>query len=194
MRDISKITGLELPSKKQLLLSTFIALLTGMTVLVLGILPAEYGMDPTGLGKRMGLTKLHQEDVTEEKLADKTISIVTSDFLQKRDEKWRSDKINLTLPAKQGLEVKALLKQGEKMLFHWQSSNEKVSVDMHGNVINASDDDFTSYWTGDQETQAAGTFTAPFSGLHGWYWENKSDRSVNIVLTTEGYYQDLGVH
>lgn len=194
MRDISKITGLELPSKKQLLRSTSIALLAALTLLVIAILPSEYGIDPTGLGKKMGLIKLHQVNGTEEKLSDKNTSNFTSEILQKRDEKWRSDKITLTLPAKQGLEVKALLKEGEKMLFHWQSYNGKVSVDMHGNVINASDDNFTSYWTGDQETQAAGTFSAPFSGLHGWYWENKSNHAVNIVLTTEGYYQDLGVH
>ncbi|MGH7340520.1 MAG: hypothetical protein ACREKH_08530, partial [Candidatus Rokuibacteriota bacterium] len=39
-----------------------------------------------------------------------------------------------------------------------------------------------------QASQASGTLTAPFSGIHGWYWENLSDRAITVTLTTAGYY------
>ena len=37
-------------------------------------------------------------------------------------------------------------------------------------------------------SQASGTLTAPFPGIHGWYWENKPDQEVTVTLKTAGYY------
>lgn len=190
MRDISDMNRQALPSGKQLLLSILIALVVAAVVLITAVLPAEYGIDPSGLGKRTGLTQLHQADNTPDKTTDK----VADKVLQKRPEKWLSDSIKLTLPPKQGMEVKAHMAQGEQMLFHWEVSDGTVSFDMHGNVINAAENDFTSYWLSKGETQSAGTFTAPFSGLHGWYWENETDLPITLKLTTEGYYQGLVTH
>ena len=193
MRDISTITGQALPSSKRLLLSTLSALVVATLVLVLGVLPAEYGVDLTGLGQRMGLAALHQSNDKESNLINE-VSSAPINTLLKKTEKWRSDDINLTLPAKQGLEIKAHMKEGETLLFQWEARGGTVSFDMHGNVINAAEDDFTSFWLGKGETQAAGIFTAPFSGLHGWYWENETNQVVRISLTTEGYYQELVSH
>jgi hypothetical protein len=35
---------------------------------------------------------------------------------------------------------------------------------------------------------SSGTLTAPFTGIHGWYWENAGDRDLTITLTTAGFY------
>ena len=35
---------------------------------------------------------------------------------------------------------------------------------------------------------ASGTLTAPFPGIHGWYWENKTAQDVTVKLKTAGYY------
>jgi len=161
-------------------------------VLVVGVLPAEYGVDFTGLGQRLGLTALHQPVGKESKPVIAASSSLVA--LRKQADKWRSDKVNLTLPAKQGLEVKAQLEEGETLLFQWEATGGTVSFDMHGNVVNAAEDDFTSFWLGKGEAQAAGTFIAPFSGLHGWYWENETDQPVNITLETQGYYHGLVSH
>ena len=37
-------------------------------------------------------------------------------------------------------------------------------------------------------TGKAGTLTAPFSGIHGWYWENTTDQPITVTLTSAGYY------
>jgi len=49
---------IELPSSKQLVRSTILALLTAMVLLVSVILPAEYAIDPTGIGRLLGLTQM----------------------------------------------------------------------------------------------------------------------------------------
>ena len=47
-------------STPQLLKATAVALVAAATLLVSAVLPAEYGIDPIGIGKALGLT----EDVT----------------------------------------------------------------------------------------------------------------------------------
>ncbi|MCK5872336.1 MAG: hypothetical protein KAG26_05880, partial [Methylococcales bacterium] len=48
----------ELPSFKRLFISTFFAIVLAGIILIFGVLPAEYGIDLTGLGQKMGLTAL----------------------------------------------------------------------------------------------------------------------------------------
>ncbi|HYW14589.1 MAG TPA: hypothetical protein VE891_00355 [Allosphingosinicella sp.] len=46
----------ELPSKRQLNRATLIAAGVAAAILVTTVLPAEYGVDPTGVGRVLGLT------------------------------------------------------------------------------------------------------------------------------------------
>ncbi|MEK5764296.1 transmembrane anchor protein, partial [Acinetobacter junii] len=48
----------ELPSSKKLIKSTVIAAVSAIVVLVTWVMPAEYAIDPTGVGKVLGLTKM----------------------------------------------------------------------------------------------------------------------------------------
>ncbi len=48
----------ELPSSGQLLRSTIIAIISAVVILVAIVLPSEYGLDPTGIGKKLGLTQM----------------------------------------------------------------------------------------------------------------------------------------
>ena len=50
----------ELPSSRQLLRSTAIALVAAGALLTTTVLPAEYGIDPTGIGGALGLTQMGQ--------------------------------------------------------------------------------------------------------------------------------------
>ena len=38
------------------------------------------------------------------------------------------------------------------------------------------------------QLQASGTLTAPFPGIHGWYWENTTDKEVTVTLKGAGFY------
>ena len=45
-----------------------------------------------------------------------------------------------------------------------------------------------SYEKGDGRAEASGTLTAPFTGIHGWYWENPTNQEITVTLTTAGFY------
>lgn len=58
MFNATKPDASELPSTKQLLKSTGIAAVVASALLVVVVLPAEYGVDPTGAGSILGLTEM----------------------------------------------------------------------------------------------------------------------------------------
>ena len=51
-------TRAELPTTKQLLRSTLIAIVSAAAILVAVVLPAEDNIDPTGIGKALGLAEM----------------------------------------------------------------------------------------------------------------------------------------
>src|SRR5215207_4580605 len=58
MPDTNTDSTPELPSARRLLRSTAIAAGTAAVLLVTAVLPAEYGVDPTGVGRLLGLTEM----------------------------------------------------------------------------------------------------------------------------------------
>jgi hypothetical protein len=48
----------ELPSTRQLVRSTLIAAVSAVVLLYTVVLPSEYGVDPTGIGRALGLTDM----------------------------------------------------------------------------------------------------------------------------------------
>ncbi|EAR62588.1 hypothetical protein [Neptuniibacter caesariensis] len=61
-----------LPSSGQLIRSTIIALIASLVILVTVVMPAEYAIDPIGIGRVLGLTEMGEikEQLAEEALAD----------------------------------------------------------------------------------------------------------------------------
>lgn len=70
----------ELPSSAQLLRSTAIAIVAAGVILVTAVLPAEYGIDPTGAGRLLGLTEMGEikTQLAEEAAADHGAGVVVS--------------------------------------------------------------------------------------------------------------------
>ncbi|WP_191833847.1 transmembrane anchor protein [Pseudomonas fluorescens] len=62
----------ELPSSRQLLRSTIIALIAAMVLLVTVVMPSEYAIDPTGMGRALGLTQMGEvkQQLAEEAAED----------------------------------------------------------------------------------------------------------------------------
>lgn len=197
MQDISDMDREGLPSSKSLFKATVVAALIGTVVLVTTILPAEYGIDPTGLGQKMGLTMLSQANAAETS-APETATPSSNNLLAlpagpvwKAPGKLSSDSTTVTLEPNEGLEVKATMNAGDRMVFSWVSEGGPVNFDMHGERFNDGDN-FTSYWQGRNELTASGAFEAPFDGTHGWYWRNRGNEPVTIVLQTSGFYDSIG--
>jgi hypothetical protein len=63
-------TRSELPTTRQLLRSTVVAAVVAVALLLTTVLPAEYGIDPTGIGRVIGLTEMGEIKTQLEKEAE----------------------------------------------------------------------------------------------------------------------------
>lgn len=208
-----------LPSTRRLLKATALSIVVAGLLLVTVILPAEYGIDPTGMGKRLGLDvlKAAPEDATSlTSTAQVPVSASVADgdvanaALAARAEAafgksegqsldaqavslatgpTRRDTLTVTLAPGKGAEVKTLLKTGEGLVFHWTASAE-VAVDMHGERLGAKNV-WTSYAVEAAMRESSGTFVAPFEGSHGWYWKNRSTEAVTVEVEVVGFQPEL---
>ena len=172
--------------------ATFGALAVAGAVLLLFVLPAESGIDPTGVGSAAGLKGMSAGEAKAATLAPASLQSATpTQETIEAKVPWREDEETIELAPHSGIEVKSHMSKGDSFVFRWESSGGPVKVDMHGEPPNAADDEFTSYWIDKQSTGQAGTFVAPFDGNHGWYWRNKGDAPVTIKLHMSGYYPDI---
>lgn len=164
-------------------------------ILVLFVLPAEWGIDLTGAGKAMGLTRMAQTGEGEDAAAAAPASSLTIAPQVKENiaatTPWRSDAKSITLPPHSGTEFKARMAMGDRLVFRWAAKGGTVRMDMHGEPTGGKPGEFSSYWKQKDLTEAQGSFTAPFDGTHGWYWRNGGETPVTIELKTAGFYQEL---
>ena len=72
------------------------------------------------------------------------------------------------------------------MLYSWRADGGLLH-DLHGDRDGAPANPSESF---DKEPrrQASGAFTAPFTGIHGWYWENPGGETVTVSLASAGFY------
>jgi hypothetical protein len=199
MTDIARQQHDALPSGRQLLKLTGIAIAIATVILFTMVLPAEYGIDPTGIGRRLGLASLSGGAVPKPapeppKETEKVLTLTPAPAaatVWKASRPYRSDELSLTLRPNEGAEIKASMQQGERFVFTWVAKGGAVNFDMHGEEFNAPSDKFTSYWKGSNAVNGHGEFQAPFSGTHGWFWRNRGSAPVTVTVKTAGFYEKL---
>lgn len=193
-------TRAELPSTKQLIRSTVIAIVAAAAILVSIVLPAEYAVDPTGIGRALGLAEMGEikqqlareaeEDMRRDQqiLLDRRSSIggiLSSLFVSSAHAQTapgiRTDEISFTLQPGQGAEVKLEMKQGAKATYEWVATDE-VNYDLHGDGSGKE----TSYKKGRGVKKDDGSLTAAFDGSHGWFWRNRTRAPVTITVKVSG--------
>lgn len=172
------------------------ALLAAAAIVVLFVLPAEYGIDPTGVGRLTGIAGMAAGSEAEAPVAAApaagpvAASIPTMASIV-RTGTLRNDEMTLTLAPHSGQEVKAHMQAGDSYVFEWSAKGGPVKVDMHGEKVDAPEGEFTSYWADKALAGGQGNFTAPFTGTHGWYFRNKGETPVTVTVRTTGFYKDL---
>ncbi len=167
-----------IPSKMALAKASLIAAIIAAITLVFVILPAEYNIDPTGVGNAIGLTQLANPGA---------VSAINSHATGEQ-----SDSVTLVIPPGKGMEYKFYLNQYANMQYQWMStSGDRVYFDFHGEPEGDTTGYFESY-TESISSEVKGSMTAPFAGSHGWYWRNDSLTPVQIILTTSGNYTLIG--
>jgi hypothetical protein len=178
--------------------ATLGATVAAAAILTVIVLPAEWGIDPTGVGTALGLTRMAAGAEADDPdmpatgaAAASAISIppqVKDNIAAKTA--WRTDERTLTLPPHSGIEVKAHMVKGDHLIFRWTATGP-VRMDMHGEPKGGKEGEFSTYWKQKKLTEAQGSFTAPFEGTHGWYWRNGGETPVVITLKSAGFYNDL---
>ncbi len=88
------------------------------------------------------------------------------------------------------------MQKGAGMVYSWKA-DAYVQFEFHGEPDQKPTKDyFESYELDDEvgQNHSYGSFTAPTTGIHGWFWENKGHRTVQIHLTTAGFYDSAKMY
>jgi hypothetical protein len=199
----------QVPTLRRTLISVGIAMLLAAVVLVCAVLPVEYGLDPTGVGQRLGLTQMHAApgkkidlgetaktsvdfNTAQPPAVGEPLPLPNPAVHQAQTAPAKSETLTVTLPVDGEIEIKAVLAKDKVMLYSWQVDRGQVYVDFHGHDPQWQDQQaFVRYQEKDGITNASGSLVAPFTGEHGWYWLNTSEFPVVITLTVNGYYDKL---
>ena len=165
---------------RQIATASLSALGVAAIVLVTAVLPAEFGIDPTGAGKALGLLALYDADANPT-----TPAAPASESAPVRPRQYRVDARTLPLGPGQAFEFKYRLDKGAGMVYAW-SANARLKYEFHGEPSDRALQ-VQSYEKSEGD-YASGTLTASFAGIHGWYWENTSNAPVAITITSAGFF------
>ena len=193
----------ELPTSTQLRRSTIIAALSAIFILIIVVLPAEYGIDPTGIGKKIGLTEMGEikTQLAEEAEMDhqsmniqqyqpsilqSLLGLFVSSAQAEESATWR-DSVNFTLAPGETAEWKLVMTQGQSAEFNMLVEGGRVNFDLHGHGSGKS----VTYEKGRGSTGSEGSFIAKFDGEHGWFWRNRDKQDVTVTLLLKGEYSAL---
>lgn len=186
-------TSDELPAPRTLVRAALLALVAAAALAVTVVLPAEYGIDPTGVGSAVGLTLMGEmkaaalradaAEATQMRRAADLLAAAPADF-------GRADTIRVALGPGEGREVKLVMRRGARATFAWSTDRGVVGYDLHGDALGESDA-VRSYRSGAGAWSDQGTLEAAFDGRHGWFWQNQSDAPLFVTLRTRGAYLDV---
>jgi hypothetical protein len=198
----------ELPTSAQLIKSTILAAAAAVAILITVVLPSEYAIDPTGIGKAIGLAEMGEikTQLSEEAEADRLLELQKSGasddqsslrggifgfffpaaYAQTVAPEW-TDQYSVTLTPGDGVEVKLVMTEGAKAEFLWVAENGVVNFDLHGDGGGEN----ISYEKGRAVERAEGVLTAAFTGNHGWFWRNRGGQDVTITLSVRGEYSEM---
>ena len=199
-------TDRNLPSTQKLIKSTILAMVVAIILLITTVLPAEYGIDPTDIGNAIGLKKMGEIKVSlaNEVIADKAknaqqqyvqeqqVTATPSVVQQATSEPaklMKQETISVTLTPNQGTEVKAKMREGAIVKYKWSTDGGRANFDVHADS-KALNIKYHNYEKGSEQTKE-GSLTAAFDGSHGWFWRNRTSKTITIVLQVSGEYTTL---
>ena len=178
------VAGAPVPSGRMLVKATAGALLAAVVVLVTAVLPAEYGIDPLGTGRALGLLNLFGVDQASATPA--TIAPTEGGPVFSQTDAYRTDSHEFMLGPYETVEYKYELNPGATMLYSW-SASEDVDFDFHtepaGKPASASE----TFEKGTARS-SHGAYVAPYAGIHGWFWENPTGENIVITLNASGFF------
>jgi hypothetical protein len=177
-------------AREKLAVATGAALLLAGLILVIVVLPAEYGFDPLGTGARLGLVGLGQVEQAAEASAAASGAAAGGAMpaVAPKEAAYNQETVEFTLGPREWVEYKYRLGKGDALLYSWRATGN-VDYELHGEPDGAPRGYADTYDKQAAKSQASGALTAPSAGIHGWYWENRATKPVTVSLTTAGFYR-----
>ena len=193
----------ELPTSAQLLRSTIVAFIGAIVILVTVILPAEYGIDPTGAGRVIGLTEMGEikQELSKEAqrdhgaylpnqdnpgIMDRVFGALVGTAYAQDTVKW-SDEVRFDLKPGETRELKLTMKKGEIAYFDMKVEGGRVNFDLHAHRGKKS----VTYERGRGSTGSNGKIVAAFDGNHGWFLRNRDKTALAVTLKLRGAYSAI---
>jgi len=192
MNRISEVPTAAPPSLQRLARTTAVALVVAVVILLTTVLPAEYAIDPLGTGRWLGLTDIASPPVNpveEMRPAGAALKPIAKGPISEYPRDFMLDVYDVTLQPYEYVEYKYHLEQGATMMYSWKASAPLLQ-DFHGERESGATDGGPAEESFDKQDrrEATGSLTAPFTGIHGWYWENPTGTPITVRLTSSGFY------
>ena len=200
MYNAEKPTPDDLPSSAQLIRSTIIALVAALVILVTIVLPAEYGIDPTRVGRLLGLAEMGEiksqlaKEAAEDhpdaaagdqsSFIDRMLGLLISPAMAQ--EAWR-DEVSFTLTPGESAEYKLVMDEGMSAEYRMIVEGGRVNYDRHAHGSGLS----ITYEKGRGSIGDEGSIDAAFEGEHGWFFRNRDTSDVTVTLQIRGDYKTL---
>ena len=115
--------------------------------------------------------------------------------IQIQPAKWRSETIDIPVPANGGeLEYKLTLKKGDALVYSISYGDIEhpgmMVSEFHGHTEKARDGNGDlMFYSKSGGVAQSGSFSAPWDGIHGWYLKNDSTKDVVVKLEVAGFYE-----
>lgn len=212
--------GAELPTSGQLLRSTILAIIAAAAILVTVVLPAEYGVDPTGIGRVLQMTEMGEikQQLAAEAAADAPARAgnTPTPVVAASEGSGSTAPLSAAVPvapvAQAPESVETALPEAawrdERTFTLAPGEGTEIKLRMNKGdkaefewVVEGGTVNFDthgdgggrsiSYEKGRSVPSDDGDLVAAFTGNHGWYWRNRGKADVTVVLRTRGAYSDI---
>ena len=183
------------PSKSAIAKATGIALLISLLLLFVAVLPAEYGYDPLKTGAALGLTGIAKAGDVKGGAAPAPAP-TQSGVYAPQSKTYKVDAEDFQLRPGDGVEMKYHMAKGAGLVYAWKADG-KLAFEFHGEPDQKpSKDYYESYELDDKvgKDSSYGTFTAPSTGIHGWFWQNKGKKDIQFRLTVAGFFDSAKMY
>lgn len=188
-----------------------LAVVGAAVLLVTVVLPAEFGIDPTGFGRLTGISTLSETAPTPARDFGQTMIFNIAEYdptaekieqsiqglIQLEDEPFRTETIDLKIEDFGEIEHKFIMPTDTTLIYSWEvleAKGDGVYYEFHGHP---SSDDAPNYPEGFEQayskgegTTQSGSFTTPFPGYHGWYLMNLEEGPITVRLKVSGYWRE----
>jgi hypothetical protein len=102
----------------------------------------------------------------------------------------KRDSMTVTIEPAKRVEVKLVMKKGQKAAFEWATNGAEVGYNLHGEVPTDPSVKAHIYKRGSSRAEK-GDIEAVFDGVHGWSFRNTTEQPVTVTVKATGQFSAL---